>query len=55
MGYEWDHGADYNLDAIVGHVVTDGAAEYANQVRSPALLCLVRSLTRSLLFAGQDA
>ena len=55
MGYEWDHCADYNLDAIVGHVVTDGAAEYANQVRSPALLCLVRSLTRSLLFAGQDA
>ena len=53
MGYEWDNGADYNLDAIVGHVTTDGKTVYANQVRLPALPCHVRSLTPSLLSQGK--
>ena len=53
MGYEWDNDADYNLDAIVGHVTTDGKTVYANQVRLPALPCHVRSLTPSLLSQGK--
>ena len=54
MGYEWDNGADYNLDAIVGHVVTDGNSLYANQVRPPALPSHARSLsTPSLLSVGR--
>ena len=55
MGYEFDNDADYNLDAIVGHLTTDGKTEYANQVRPPALPCHARSLTPSRLLAGQDA
>ena len=55
MGYEFDNTADYNLDAIVGHIVTDGDSVYANQVRPPALPSHVRSLTPSLPLAGQDA
>ena len=51
---EWDNGADYNLDAIVGHVVTDGNSLYANQVRPPALPSHARSLsTPSLLSVGR--
>ena len=56
MGYEFDDNtADYNLDAIVVHIVTDGDSVYANQVRPPALPSHVRSLTPSLPLAGQDA
>ena len=55
VSYEWDNDADYNLDAIVGHLTTDGKTEYANQVRPPALPCHARSLTPSRLLAGQDA
>ena len=55
VGFEWDNTADYNLDAIVGTVVTDGNSEYANQVRSPARPHHARSLTPSRLLAGQDA
>ena len=45
MGYEFDNSADYNLDAIVGHILTDGCSVYANQVRPPARPCHARSLT----------
>ena len=46
MGYEWDNLADYDLDAIVGTVVTDGISDYANQVRpQTARPCHARSLT----------
>ena len=36
MGYEWDSTADYQVEAIVGHIVADGKKDYANLVRLPA-------------------
>ena len=36
MGYEWDPTADYQVEAIVGHIVADGKKDYANLVRLPA-------------------
>ena len=39
MGYEWDSTADYQVEAIVGHLVADGKTDYANLVRLPAPAC----------------